>query len=210
MYIYSNFSLPDLVSSVGGYANTLKETVSTTVQTTVESTVSVQEGEEASGCEIVMNWCVDSQTWKEAQCLTYFSLFQAILSEFDKEQKKFERERQRQKGNNLRGLSKFPGECHTSSFTNTQLIHSVPSITNFPLSSIPLLSFSHCILYSPYSWIYSSLYTVYTIYIFIYILYIHIFMWFIYSDTTVPPWVGFNEEEQMKAQILELSAVSTW
>ncbi len=55
MYIYSNFSLPDLVSSVGGYANTLKETVSTTVQTTVESTVSVQEGEEASGCEIVMN-----------------------------------------------------------------------------------------------------------------------------------------------------------
>ena len=27
-------------------------------------------------------------------------------------------------------------------------------------------------------------------------------------DTAVPPWVGFNEEEQMKAQILELSAVS--
>lgn len=27
-------------------------------------------------------------------------------------------------------------------------------------------------------------------------------------DAAVPPWVGYNEEEQMKAQILELSAVS--
>ena len=27
------------------------------------------------------------------------------------------------------------------------------------------------------------------------------------SDAAVPPWVGYNEEEQMKAQILELSAV---
>lgn len=26
-------------------------------------------------------------------------------------------------------------------------------------------------------------------------------------DAAVPPWVGYNEEEQMKAQILELSAV---
>ena len=26
-------------------------------------------------------------------------------------------------------------------------------------------------------------------------------------DAGVPPWVGFNEEEQMKAQIMELSAV---
>lgn len=28
------------------------------------------------------------------------------------------------------------------------------------------------------------------------------------KDAAVPPWVGYNEEEQMKAQILELSAVS--
>ncbi len=28
------------------------------------------------------------------------------------------------------------------------------------------------------------------------------------KDTAVPPWVGYNEEEKMKAQILELSAVS--
>ena len=28
-------------------------------------------------------------------------------------------------------------------------------------------------------------------------------------DAAIPPWVGFNEEEQIKAQILELSAVST-
>ena len=28
-------------------------------------------------------------------------------------------------------------------------------------------------------------------------------------DAAVPPWVGYNEEEQMKAQIMELSAVST-
>lgn len=27
------------------------------------------------------------------------------------------------------------------------------------------------------------------------------------KDAAVPPWVGYNEEEQMKAQILELSAV---
>ena len=27
------------------------------------------------------------------------------------------------------------------------------------------------------------------------------------ADAAVPPWVGYNEEEQMKAQILELSAV---
>ncbi len=27
------------------------------------------------------------------------------------------------------------------------------------------------------------------------------------KDTAVPPWVGYNEEEKMKAQILELSAV---
>ena len=27
------------------------------------------------------------------------------------------------------------------------------------------------------------------------------------SDAAVPPWVGYNEEEQMKAQILELSSV---
>ena len=26
-------------------------------------------------------------------------------------------------------------------------------------------------------------------------------------DAAVPPWVGYNEEEQMKTQILELSAV---
>ena len=29
------------------------------------------------------------------------------------------------------------------------------------------------------------------------------------KDAAVPPWVGYNEEEQMKAQILELSAVRT-
>ena len=29
------------------------------------------------------------------------------------------------------------------------------------------------------------------------------------TDAAVPPWVGYNEEEQMKAQILELSAVSS-
>ena len=28
------------------------------------------------------------------------------------------------------------------------------------------------------------------------------------KDTAVPPWVGYNEEEKIKAQILELSAVS--
>lgn len=28
------------------------------------------------------------------------------------------------------------------------------------------------------------------------------------KDTAVPPWVGYNEEEKMKAQILDLSAVS--
>jgi len=28
------------------------------------------------------------------------------------------------------------------------------------------------------------------------------------ADAAVPPWVGYNEEEQMKAQILELSADS--
>ncbi len=27
------------------------------------------------------------------------------------------------------------------------------------------------------------------------------------KDTAVPPWVGYNEEEKMKAQIMELSAV---
>ena len=27
------------------------------------------------------------------------------------------------------------------------------------------------------------------------------------KDAAVPPWVGYNEEEQMKAQIMELSAV---
>ena len=28
------------------------------------------------------------------------------------------------------------------------------------------------------------------------------------ADAAVPPWVGYNEEDQMKAQILELSSVS--
>jgi hypothetical protein len=28
-----------------------------------------------------------------------------------------------------------------------------------------------------------------------------------HADAAVPPWVGFNENEQMKAQMLELSAV---
>ena len=27
-------------------------------------------------------------------------------------------------------------------------------------------------------------------------------------DASVPPWIGYNEEEQLKAQILEISAVS--
>ena len=30
------------------------------------------------------------------------------------------------------------------------------------------------------------------------------------KDAAVPPWVGYNEEEQMKAQIIELSAVSSY
>ena len=29
------------------------------------------------------------------------------------------------------------------------------------------------------------------------------------ADAAVPPWVGYNEEEQMRAQILELSSVSS-
>ena len=28
-----------------------------------------------------------------------------------------------------------------------------------------------------------------------------------HTDAAVPPWVGFNENEQMRAQMLELSAV---
>ena len=28
-----------------------------------------------------------------------------------------------------------------------------------------------------------------------------------YLDASVPPWVGYNEEEQLKAQIMEISAV---
>lgn len=27
-------------------------------------------------------------------------------------------------------------------------------------------------------------------------------------DASVPPWIGYNEEEELKAQILEISAVS--
>lgn len=39
-------------------------------------------------------------------------------------------------------------------------------------------------------------------------LYCHITLLLWQPDAAVPPWVGYNEEEQMKAQILELSMVS--